>query len=101
VSRIDFTETSGGVSYIVDVHPCIASTPQALDALAAALRTFFSEGGMEIGLNVLREEELRAAQRNPEEYGHLMVRVFGFSSQFVSLSPALQDYVIANSRHQR
>jgi len=99
VSRIDFTKTAGGVSYIVDLHPCVADGPEELDQLTTALRTFFDRGGMEIGINVLREEQLREAQREPSKHRHIMVRVFGFSSQFVSIEPELQEYVIEKSRH--
>ena len=100
VSRIDFTKTAGGVSYIVDLHPCVAEGPEELDRLTTALRTFFDRGGMEIGINVLRDEQLREAQREPETHGHIMVRVFGFSSQFVSLERELQEYVIQKSQHR-
>ena len=100
VSRIDFTKTAGGVSYIVDVHPCVAEGADGLDRLASALRVFFDEGGMEIGINVLREEQLREAQQEPGKHGHIMVRVFGFSSQFVSLERELQEFVIQKSQHR-
>ena len=42
----------------------------------------------------LTEEQLRAAQRDPDRYRYLMVRVFGLSAQFVNLSPELQETVI-------
>jgi pyruvate-formate lyase len=54
---------------------------------------------MEVGINVLRGEQLTAAQRNPNRHGHTVVRVFGFSSQFVSLSLELQHCVIEKCRH--
>jgi formate C-acetyltransferase len=99
VSRIDFTRAPGGVSYIVDIHPTVIEGNEALDKITSALQTFFDTGGMEIGLNVLREEQLREAQAHPERYGHLMVRVFGFSTQFVSLEREWQEYVIGKVRH--
>ena len=49
---------------------------------------------MELSLNFLTEEQLRAAQRDPERYRYLMVRVFGLSAQFINLSPELQETVI-------
>ncbi|MBN2450641.1 MAG: hypothetical protein JXR77_09640, partial [Lentisphaeria bacterium] len=100
VSSIDFRAAAGGVSYIVDLDPSLVDGPRAIERLAAALRAFFGRGGMEIGINVLREEDLREAQRSPERHRHRMVRVFGFSAQFVSLRPELQEYVIAASRHR-
>ena len=53
---------------------------------------------MEIGLNIVSDEELRKAQKDPERYSHVMVRVFGFSTQFISLSPELQEYVIEKTK---
>ena len=67
--------------------------------MAAALRTFFDRGGMEVGINVLRDEQLTAAQRDPNRLGHTMVRVFGSSSQFASLSLELRHCVIEKCRH--
>jgi formate C-acetyltransferase len=101
VSRIDFTKAAGGASYIVDLHPTLITGEERVEKIVDALRTFFDQGGMEIGLNVLREEQLRQAQAEPEKFGHIMVRVFGFSTQFVSLDPEWQEYVITRSRHSR
>ncbi|MCX7017143.1 MAG: hypothetical protein NTW86_32035, partial [Candidatus Sumerlaeota bacterium] len=99
VARIDFSKAPGGVSYIIDLHPSIARGEEALGKLLDLLRTFFRKGGVEIGLNILDEEQLRQAQANPEQFGHLMVRVFGFSTQFVSLDRDLQELVIQKTRH--
>jgi len=99
VGGIDFTKAAGGASFIVDLHPTVADGDRGLDALVGLLCGFFDQGGLEIGLNVVREEQLREAQAHPEEYGHLMVRVFGFSTQFVSLDRELQEHLIEKTRH--
>ncbi len=98
VARIDGTKAPGGVSYILDLHPTAVDGDEGLGKLVSLLRTFFGRGGTQIGLNVLREDRLREAQRKPEEYGHVMVRVFGFSTQFVSLAPDIQEYVIRKTK---
>lgn len=100
VATLNFSLTSGGVSYIIDVHPCMTARALDLRRLTDALKTFFDQGGMEVGINVLSEQQLRDAQQNPQGHQHIMVRVFGFSSQFVSLQPALQEYVIGKCRHR-
>jgi len=99
VSRIDFSKAAGGASFIVDLHPTAVDGEEGLEKLVSLLRTFFDNGGMEIGLNVVRERELREAQTCPERYGHLMVRVFGFSTQFVSLDRDLQEHIIEKTKH--
>ena len=101
VATIDFTKAPGGVSFIVDLHPTAVDGDAGLDKLVALLRGFFDQGGVEIGLNILREDQLREAQAHPEDHGHVMVRVFGFSTQFVSLDDGLQEYVIAKTKHRR
>ncbi|NOZ23501.1 MAG: hypothetical protein GXP25_20690 [Planctomycetes bacterium] len=99
VACIDYTKAAGGCSYITDVHPSVIDGEECMEKMCAALRAFFERGGMEIGLNVLREEQLRDAQAEPEKNAHIMVRVFGFSTQFVSLEPEWQEYVISKVRH--
>jgi formate C-acetyltransferase len=49
---------------------------------------------MELSLNFLTEEQLYAAQHDPDRYRYLMVRVFGLSAQSVNLAPELQETVI-------
>ena len=100
VARIDFTKAAGGASFIVDLHPTAVDGEAGLDKLVGLLRGFFDQGGAQIGLNVVRGDQLRAAQAQPEQHAHLMVRVFGFSTQFVSLDPGLQEYVIEKTRHR-
>ena len=99
VARINGRKAPGGVSFIVDLHPTALGGSEGLDKLVSLLRTFFEQGGMEIGLNVLSEEQLRAAQSKPQEYGHVMVRVFGFSTQFASLDAQLQEQIIERTKH--
>jgi len=99
VARIDFSKATGGASFIIDLHPSAVDGDEGVGKLAGLLHGFFDQGGLEIGLNVVREDQLREAQRNPSEYGHLMVRVFGFSTQFVAMDPALQEHIIERTKH--
>lgn len=98
VAKLDYTKTPGGVSFIQDLHPSTVYGDNGIEKLASLLKTFFKDGGMQIGLNILSQEDLRKAQKDPEHYSHLMVRVFGFSTQFISLSPEIQEYVIEKTK---
>jgi pyruvate formate-lyase/glycerol dehydratase family glycyl radical enzyme len=97
-ARLDYNKVPGGVSFILDLHPTAVEGESGQEKLMLLLRTFFNDGGMEIGLNILSEEELRKAQKNPRQYSHIMVRVFGFSTQFISLSDEIQEYVIEKAK---
>ena len=52
------------------------------------------QGGYHIQFNVVSAETLRDAQRNPENYQDMLVRVAGYSAYFTSLSPEIQDNII-------
>ena len=59
------------------------------------LCTYFHQGGMQHQPNVLNVEDLKAAQREPEKYKDLIVRLWGVSAHFVDLPKELQDEMIA------
>ena len=100
-ASLDYTKAPGGISFILDLHPTTVNDDSGLDKLVSLLRTYFENGGMEIGLNIISDEELRKAQKDPEHYSHIMVRVFGFSTQFTSLSSELQEYVIEKTKQMQ
>jgi len=54
---------------------------------------------MEIQFDVISRETLLAAQRSPQDYRDLLVRVSGFSAYFIDLEPVLQDEIIARTEH--
>ena len=56
--------------------------------------------GHHIQFNVVSADTLRKAQRHPEQYRDLIVRVAGYSDYFIDLSPALQEEVILRTEHQ-
>lgn len=66
-----------------------------LGILTALIKTFFAQGGTVLNLSVLNAKILLEAQKQPEKYNDLMVRVWGFSYYFTHLSREMQDHVIA------
>ncbi|OQB14796.1 MAG: 4-hydroxyphenylacetate decarboxylase large subunit [Firmicutes bacterium ADurb.Bin193] len=95
---IDFTDFPGGVSNVLEFDPSLFDGEEGLERLTTVIRGFFKKGGAELGLNFLNEETLRDAMDNPSKYGHLMVRLFGLSARFVTLSKEVQESVIARIR---
>ena len=74
--------------------------PQALegnrgiDALRGLVRGYFKQDGHHIQFNVIDKETLLDAQKHPEEYNDLIVRVAGYSDYFNNLDEALQNEII-------
>jgi len=70
-----------------------------LRALVKLIRTYFAQGGLQLQISVVSKEEMLAAQREPDKYRDLIVRIGGYSEYFVNLPKELQDSVIARTEH--
>ena len=62
--------------------------------LISAIKTYFDNKGLHLQFNVVSSKTLRDAQKNPNKYRGLVVRVAGYSALFVGLDPALQEDII-------
>jgi formate C-acetyltransferase len=94
VCKIDHTKFAGGVSYTVSLHRDLVRGEKGLHVLSSLLRSYVELGGMHLQFNVLSPEVLREAQKHPELYRDLLVRVSGWSAYFVQLSKDVQDEII-------
>jgi len=99
VAKIDHLRT-GGTLLNQKFTPQLLASEEGLRNLANLIRTYFRLDGHHIQLNVVTAETLRDAQRHPEKYRDLIVRVAGFSDYFVDLSKELQDEIIRRTEHQ-
>jgi len=75
----------------------IKFTPTSVEGDEGAMKlrqliwTYFKLGGMQVQFNVVSTKALREAQKNPEQYKSLVVRIAGFSTYFVTLNQTTQD----------
>ncbi|MEW6355158.1 MAG: pyruvate formate lyase family protein [Planctomycetota bacterium] len=74
--------------------------PEAILKVVQLFKTYFSNGGQQLQVNVVSREELLEAQAHPERYQNLCVRVGGFSAYFCRLEKEFQDDIIARTAHQ-
>jgi len=72
----------------------------SLPKLMTLIKTYLQRGGFEIQLNVTDRETLLKAQKNPENYGDLVVRIGGYSDYFVHIGKNMQDEVILRTEHE-
>ena len=78
----------------VTLHSSAVSGDSGMTALKGLLTTYMSRGGYSVHFNALNPEELKKAQRNPEKYKNLQIRVCGWNARFVSLSEYEQNEFI-------
>lgn len=90
---------SGGTLLNLRLNQELVSTKRGQANLGATIQNFFSLGAFHVQFNTLSSKVLRAAQEKPEDYRDLLVRVAGYSTQFVNLSKSLQDAIIARTEH--
>ena len=74
----------------------LASRSKLLDMI----RTYFDLGGFEMQVNSVDTPVLRDAQRSPDQYADLLVRIAGYSDYFTLLDPAMQEEIISRTQHK-
>lgn len=99
VSRLDKTLTSNGGLLNMKFLPSFFATESGIDKFALFLRAFVDLEIPHIQFNVLRREDLLAAQQNPERYRSLTVRVAGYTAYFTELAGELQNEIIERTAY--
>ena len=94
VSRLDHYIASNGTLFNQKFHPSALSGRNGLENFVGLIRSYFDQKGSHMQFNVVSRETLLDAQKHPEQYKHLVVRVAGYSALFTTLSKSLQDDII-------
>lgn len=97
-AKIDHLIT-GGTLLNQKFSPQILADEDGINKLADLIRAYFKMDGHHIQFNVVSAETLRRAQKEPEKYRDLIVRVAGYSDYFVDLGVDLQDEIIKRTEH--
>lgn len=97
VAKLDHANASNGTLYNQKFHPSALSGIEGLQKFVSYIRGFFDQKGMHMQFNVVDRDTLLDAQKNPEKYKSLVVRVAGYSALFTTLSKSLQDDIIART----
>ncbi|CAK7076633.1 glycyl radical protein [Tissierella carlieri] len=92
---------SGGTLLNLRLNEELVNTKRGQSNLGAMIQSFFSLGAFHVQFNTISTEILRKAQERPEDYKDLLVRVAGYSTQFVNLSRSMQDAIIARTAHEK
>ncbi len=92
-----------GSGFILNIKfdKAIFRTEAGMENFMALWKTFFENGGQQLSVTVVSQEDLLDAKVHPENHRNLIVRVGGYSDYFVNLEPGLQDNVIARTGYGR
>ncbi|MDL2298561.1 glycyl radical protein [Synergistaceae bacterium OttesenSCG-928-D05] len=91
---------SGGTLLNQRFLPSVLAGDEGIEGVKNLIRSYFKLGGHHIQFNVVDEETLRDAQKNPEQYKGLLVRVAGYSDYFVDLDNYQQEEIIARNAQE-
>ena len=94
VSKLDHYIASNGTLFNMKFHPSALEGESGIDSFVNLIRGYFDQKGSHVQFNVVSRETLIDAQKNPEKYKSLVVRVAGYSALFTTLSKSLQDDII-------
>ncbi|MBN2134989.1 MAG: glycyl radical protein [Acidobacteria bacterium] len=99
VAKMDHIRT-GGTLLNQKFTPQLLSDEKGINNIASLVRTYFKMDGHHIQFNVVGADTLRDAQKHPEKYRGLIVRVAGYSDYFNDVGKELQDEIIRRTEHQ-
>jgi pyruvate-formate lyase len=101
VAALDFRHLLG-CAVNIRIHPsAIGRTQETRRKWTGLIRTYFQLGGAQLQPSIVSTETLRAAQRDPDSYGDVIVKVGGYSAYFVDLGHEVQNELIARTEHGR
>ena len=97
-AKMDPTGVMCGTSILnLSLPEASVTDDRVFEKVVALVETYFREGGLHLQMNHTARETLLDAQKHPENYPNLRVRVSGFSGYFVRFPKTIQDEIIART----
>ena len=94
VTKLDYTLTPNGSVLDLHLHPTAVSGEEGIDIMIALLKTYLKKGGFGVHINVTDPKTLKKAQKEPEKYKNLQVRLCGWNVYFTDLDTQMQNNLI-------
>ncbi|MBE6568716.1 MAG: hypothetical protein E7658_00690 [Ruminococcaceae bacterium] len=101
-SALQLPHELAGSGFILNIKfdKDVFNTEEGMENFLAIWKTYFENGGQQLSVTVVSQEELLDAKVHPENHRDLIVRVGGYSDYFVNISADLQDNVIARTGYR-
>jgi formate C-acetyltransferase len=97
VAKLDHSRIGNGIILNWKFAPSAVSGETGRDSLIGLMDTYFKNGGMQSQFSIVGRDMMLAAQKKPEKYKDLVVRIAGYSAYFVELSTELQNDLIGRT----
>jgi formate C-acetyltransferase len=97
-TKPNLKEVCNGGPFTIEVHDTVFRNAEGERKVAMLVKTFIDLGGHQMQINALNREVLLDAQKNPDKYPRLIVRVWGWSGYFDELETAYQNHVIRRTQ---
>jgi formate C-acetyltransferase len=89
-----------GASHTITFNPSLLRDPEHKEKFVSYLKGYIENGGTCLQVNMLDVDLLKDAQKHPENYPNLLVRVTGYNAYFTAIGKELQDEIIARESHR-
>ena len=99
-TKFDLRKIINGGPLTLEIHDTVFRNAEGEKKVAQLVKTFILLGGHQLQLNSINRDVLLAAQRNPEQYPNLIVRVWGWSGYFCELDREYQNHIIRRTEFQ-
>ena len=99
VTKLDPMLCQWNHTLMIQIPPAFLADAGGRERYASLIKTYFALGGIELQVNVLDANQLKAAQHDPDQYRDVVVRVWGMSTYFIEISKAYQDDIISRTMH--
>ncbi len=93
-SKFDLSNCCNGGPFTIEIHDTVFNHADGIKKVAMLVKTFFDLGGHQMQINSVNREKLIDAQKHPEKYPNLIVRVWGWSGYFNELDLEFQNHII-------
>lgn len=98
-TKHDMTDIINGGPLTLEIHDSVLRNEIGMDKTAMLVKLFIDLGGHQLQLNSVNSERLIDAQKHPEKYPNLIVRVWGWSGYFNELDKEYQNHIIRRCAH--
>ncbi|MFX1599134.1 MAG: glycine radical domain-containing protein [Promethearchaeota archaeon] len=100
IANLNYTLAINGVAVNIRIHPQNLLREENLEKFYHLLKGYFDKGGMQIQPTAVSTETLKDAQKHPEKYPDLIVKVGGYNATFVDLGTPIQNDIIDRLEHK-
>ena len=98
-TKQNLRRVANGGPLTLELHNSVFRGQDSVEKVARLVQLFLARGGHQLQINSVNREDMLQAQKHPENYRNLIVRVWGWSGYFVELDREYQDQILRRTEH--